>query len=281
MLTLFAGLALAGSVFAILYEANKNGLALMMAKDGFAPTLPMHVAVWGTLTVAVSGAAAFPFALAYVQARFDETRPPVTAILTPPAPTPEEQKKARHAGDGLSFMGDIIFDREGGPPGASSTIGGMLYAGEAGPGPDDFWVRAGRIDYEDGTSANFSVGVLFDSRSWKIGSSHRPEAIRGSEGIAVENAIRTTRVRDLVQGHLFTICLGLASAEAQNGPVANEQLSDDRAYHLCKALLNLNYVQPRKVKGLGLGVAPARWPQSLLRLVSASQSSLASRPCRN
>ncbi len=255
MLMVFAGLALAGSVFAILYNANKSGLALMLGKDGFVPSLPMHIVVWGALFLAILGSAAFPVALGFIQAKYDELHPAAPSNLGLKQPTPEEEKKARHQKDMLSFVSDVTFDHAGESPGQVSFVGASLYASDDIPGSDDFWVRSGRIDYEDGSSTDFSVGVLFDSRSWKTGDSRRLESVRGSEGVALENAIRTTKISDLVQGHLWTICLGLASAETSDKPESNEHLSDDRSYHLCKALVNLGYVRPDKVKGLGLGVA--------------------------
>jgi hypothetical protein len=251
MITWFAAIALAGSVFALLYKANGSGLAVMFGKNGFTPSVGMHILVWGCLALAVVSALAFPIALGFVQQSYENSRPaqPQTRPLTD-----EEQKRQKYVVDGLSYAGEISLDRND-ENGSTSSIKANLYAAASLLGQDDFWVRRGRLEYPDGRRTDFSVGVLFDSRSWKIGDDKRFESIRGSTGTLLENALRTTSIRDLVENHLWTICVGLASSEAADDPEKNEEYADNRAYHLCKALVNLDYVASTRVKGLGLGVA--------------------------
>lgn len=88
---------------------------------------------------------------------------------------------------------------------------------------------------------------------WMIG---RDDVFEGpdEDGTPIDEGLRRDYVQKLVNESDRVVCIGLASSE--RGP-DNSRLADNRAFHLCRALYNIGFVDPERqiVRGVSLGEA--------------------------
>jgi len=108
--------------------------------------------------------------------------------------------------------------------------------------------------HENGLT-QFKVAILADNKIWKSGS-HR-QFVENTEGQTIEDSLRDDFYRRHTEGSIDTICIGLASAEPFTG-YSNEQLANDRAINLCRALINLGYINASVQSYIAVSYGAAR-----------------------
>lgn len=108
----------------------------------------------------------------------------------------------------------------------------------------------------DGTDLVLTAMVLFDRKSWKMGTAHLLEG-ESPQGISPTKAIRNSDIEADVRQSLALYCVGLASTEFELTQAEdNTVLSDNRAIRLCNTLHELNYIHaftPIRTVAVGLG----------------------------
>lgn len=123
------------------------------------------------------------------------------------------------------------------------------------PEAANLWFQRAALVYEDGQVVDLKAAVLYGDEAWQaLSDEHVAQKLRGRP-VHIENAINRPLIQlNISQSH-YAVCLGLASAQSTDPPNRNDELSDDRAVNLCRAVANLDFKKPEDVIGLSIGVA--------------------------
>jgi len=107
--------------------------------------------------------------------------------------------------------------------------------------------------YPDATETSLDVLIMSGRFSWENYSSTHFENVDG-DPVGIEKALNRDFVRDFVSPSRMLFCIGLASADQiEVEAKTNTTLSDDRAINLCRALSNLDFIQPDLKRTFAIG----------------------------
>ncbi|MCF6328288.1 MAG: hypothetical protein L3J02_00585 [Henriciella sp.] len=117
--------------------------------------------------------------------------------------------------------------------------------------------RVARV--HDASQTRFEWTVFLDDKTWSKGSFDKFNTDVGS-GIGIEKALDQQHLRSTISNALDVLCIGLASSE-QNLVQSNEVLSHSRAINLCRALINLGFIDENRQDYLAISYGEARPPE--------------------
>lgn len=109
------------------------------------------------------------------------------------------------------------------------------------------------------SQTRFEWTVFVQDKTWAVGSDAKFDTIVGS-GIGIEKALDQKYLKASISKALDVLCVGLASSE-QNQLQSNETLSHSRAVHLCRTLINLNFIDEKRQGYLAISYGEADEPE--------------------
>ncbi len=255
---------------------------LIFGRDGYQPEFFLKFTFWVSLVSAGILVGLYFSTLHKLQADYDHHKKiqqetvtdAVAPIVEKPVNSAQSERQwriAEYERRGFRKTKTLQFLRST-PGGSQEVVLADLFLGLPPKTPEkgNIWFQRAALVYAGGQVVDLKAAVLYGDESWKSLSAEYVSQKRRGRPVHIENAINRPLIKtSLAQSH-YAICLGLSSAETTQPSNLNEELSEDRAANLCRAIINLEFKRTEDVFGVDLGVA--RTKQTDLELQSKQRA---------
>lgn len=117
---------------------------------------------------------------------------------------------------------------------------------------NQIWRAEGVLVYPEGTSTQFSVGVVYGEGAWIEGSTRKVQRRGMLRQVHIETVLKAQELRDLADTNDYLLTLGVASNSENEDSDKNWRLSLARAHNLGVAALRLGWKPADRI-----------WPQTI------------------